>query len=217
MTWTSSLRRLVLVLFCCAAFGRANAISTTLKGSLAADDSVFSYTFINPSTASFNFYTTSYAGGINADGSVTPAGGFVPILTLFSSSTGKVVGFGGAGGLAACGGSLKADPTTHLCDDANFSRVLAAGTYILDLSEFPNVPIGNLSDGFLGTGHPSFTGENCGVRGGKFLEADVAPCVQRTANYAVDITTSPVPEPPTWLLLFSATAAATLLNRRRLA
>ena len=217
MTWTTSLRRpLLLVIFCCAALGRANAISTTLTGSLAADDSVFSYTFINPSTATFNFYTTSYGGGINADGSVTPAGGFVPVLTLFSASTGNVVGFGGASG--KCTGSMIKDAKTGLCDDASFSRVLAAGTYILDLSEFPNVAIGKLSDGFLGTGHPSFTGENCGVKGGKFLEADVAPCVQRTASFAVDISsTSPVPEPSTWLLVFSGAAAVTLSNRRRLA
>ena len=45
------------------------------------------------------------------------------------------------------------------------STDLKAGSYIVALSEFFNVPIGpNLSDGFLMQGQGNFTGSTCGTR-----------------------------------------------------
>lgn len=217
MTRTTFLCRfLVLLLFCCGVFSRANAIPLTFSGLFTSDDSIFNYNFTTTSTQVFNFYTTSYGGGINLDNSVSLPGGFDPVLTLFSNATGNVLGFGGGTGM--CQGSSSMDPTTGLCEDASFSKILAPGTYTLDLTEFPNVAIGELSDGFLFAGDHTITGDFCGVSGGTFLQSDVAPCVQRTADYAVDISSTPsVPEPPTWVLVLPAAAAMALFGRRQLA
>lgn len=210
---------LCLFLLCCTAARSAYAAGVTLTGTLSADNSVFDYTFTNPSTQTFDFYTTSYAGGLNADGTTTSAGGFVPVLTLFSNSSGMVLGFGGAGGI--CTGGINADPVTKLCDDANFMETLSPGAYTLALSEFPNVPTGTLSSpGFIGASDPTFTGDNCGVSGGHFLEADVAPCVQRTSSYALNVAPASsvvTPEPSTWLLVLSAAGFIPFKWRRRAA
>lgn len=208
--------RLFFMLFLFATFSRANAATLTFTGSLTADDSVFTYTLTTASTQVFNFYTTSYGGGANLNGSVTPSGGFDPVLTLFSTTTGNVLGFGGGTGM--CQGSSSKDPKTGLCEDASFSATLAAGAYTLDLTEFPNEAIGKLADGFLFAGDSTVTGDFCGVSGGTFLQSDVAPCVQRSSNYAVNISsTTPVPEPPTWLLISPVAAVVALFKRRRLA
>jgi hypothetical protein len=184
----------------------------TFTGTFANDASNFNYTLTNTATTTYNFYTPSYGGGTNANGTVTAAGGFDPVLTLFSS-TGNVVGFGGGSG--TCSGSSKADATTGLCEDAYLSTVLAPGTYSLYLTEFPNVAVGMLSDGFLAAGDATFTGDNCGVSGGTFLQSDVAPCVQRSANYAVNVASiTAVPEPSTLVLMLPAAAAFARYGRR---
>jgi hypothetical protein len=131
---------------------------------------------------------------------------------LFSNATGDVVGFGGGSG--ACEGSSMADATTGLCEDASFSRLLAAGSYSLILSELPNVAIGTLADGYLFAGQSTITGDLCGVAGGTFLQTDTSPCVQRTADYAVNVNTSPIPEPPTWLLVMPAVGLGMLVRRQ---
>ena len=201
---------------CFIAVRQANAVSTTLTGALGSDSSIVTYNFSTTSTQTFDFYTTSYAGGVNANGTTTPEGGFDPILTLFSSS-GSVLGFSGGGGLAACGGAIPADSKTGLCNDANFSRTLGAGNYTLDLTEFPNVALGTLSDGFLLGIDPTAISDACGSTT-SFLESDVAPCVARTANYAVNITSNaPVPEPPSWMMVFPALALLAFVNRSRMA
>ena len=214
MARNALVRSLLALLVVATAIGRAHAVPLTFTGQLAADDALFQHDFTTSSAMVYNFYTTSYGGGINADGSMSSAGGFVPLLTLFSATTGNVLGFGGGSGM--CEGSSMADTTTGLCEDASFSRVLAAGSYSLVLSEFPNAAIGSLSDGFLFAGQPTITGDLCGVAGGSFLQTDQAPCVQRTADYAVNIASSPVPEPATWLLVLPA-AGLGLLVRRQLA
>ncbi len=215
MTATSCFKRsLALLAICCASIPGAKAAPYTATGSLAADNSVFTYTFTSTSTQNYNFYTTSYGGGMNANGTFTAAGGFVPVLTLFSTTTGAPLGFGG--GTAMCQGSAIADPITGLCEDANFSLTLAAGAYTLDLTQFPNVALGNLSAGFLAGTDTSFTGTICGTSG-QFLQTDVTPCVQRNSNFALNVTSaSPVPEPPSWLFVLPAAAAFAVFGRRQL-
>ncbi len=209
-------RSLALLTVCLAAVPGAKAASFTYNGSLAADNSVYSHTFDTTTAQNYTFFTTSYGGGVNADGkSVSLPGGFAPVLTLFSSTTGSVIGFGG--GDATCHGTASADPKTGLCEDAYFTETLGPGSYTLDLTEFPNVAFGNLSDGFLAGSDSHFTGTNCNSPGGMFLQADVAPCVQRTANFSLNVTTSPVPEPPTWLLVLPSAGAIALFGRRQLA
>lgn len=210
-------RCLGLLALCFGAVAGAKAAPLTFTGTFTNDSTVQDFSFTSSSSQNFTFYTTSYGGGMNADGTRSLAGGFVPVVTLFTAS-GNVLGFGGGDGM--CHGSAAADATTHLCEDANFSQLLGPGNYIAALSEFPNVALGNLSDGFLAGSDAHFTGTNCGTPSGTFLQADLAPCVQRNANFSLNITSptmSAVPEPPTWLLVLPSTAALALLGRRQLA
>lgn len=207
-------RKLLLLTCLCslACAARAWADPETFTGTFAGDDSTFSYMLTNTMTTTYDFYTTSYAGGMNADGTMTAGGGFVPVLTLFNSS-GAVVDQGGAGGLAACGGAVGADAATGLCDDAFLTDMLAAGSYKLVLSEFPNYPTGGPNDPFMAGGDAAYTASFCGG-GGSFQEADVAPCVQRTDAYTVNIAAQPtVPEPATWLLVLPGGLALAALGR----
>lgn len=186
------------------AFGRdADASSTTYNGTFAADNSVFQLPFTVTGTQTYTFQTNSYASG-----------GFVPVLTLFSP-TGTPVGFDGADGM--CNGSETPSSSTGICDDAFLQETLTSGNYTLDLTEFPNVAIGNLSDGFLFASDPTATGDVCGVPGGMFLESDLATCVQRTDSYSLTVTSAgvnPVPEPSSMLLMLPVAAILAVASRR---
>ncbi len=206
---------LAVALFAGATGSLAHADTATYTGTLSTDDQVNFFSVVSTSTQSYSFFTTSYGGGNNLNGSRTPSGGFVPVLTLFDG-TGAPIGSDGGSGM--CRGSAVADGTTGLCNDALLQESLGPGSYTLALSEFPNVAIGNLGTPFLFAGYT--TGSFCGSSG-EFLETDLAPCVQRDANFAVDVTTgalpAPIPEPPTWLLVLPAAAGIVVLGKRQLA
>jgi hypothetical protein len=139
--------------------------------------------------------TNSYGGG-TSNGMTVASGGFVPVLSIFNSMGTLIASDGGDG---MCQGSMLADGVTGMCDDAYINTQLSAGSYTVALSEFFNVPVGpNISDGFLMQGQGNFTGATCGTTGA-FYETDVAPCVQRTGNFAATFST--VPEPATVVLL----------------
>jgi hypothetical protein len=176
------------------ASGRANASVVSYSGTLVSDDQVQLYTYILAQASDVVFSTASYGGGVS-NGVTTPAGGFVPVLSLFDTS-GTVIG--SDGGDATCSAGMGVDPTTNMCDDAYLKESLTAGSYILAVTEFFNVPVGpNLSDGFLMQGQGDYTGPTCGTTGA-FYETDIAPCVQRTGNF--DVTAATTPEPSTlWL------------------
>lgn len=194
-----------LLLLCFAVHRSALADTTTFNGAFTTDNQVFQYNFSSASTQNFIFSTNSYS-----------TGGFVPVLTLFSS-TGQVLGNNGGSGM--CIGSAVAG-STGLCNDAFLSQTLSNGSYILDLTEFPNVAVGNLSDGFLFAGSPHITGDLCGVAGGTFLETDLPSCVQRTGNYSLNINnvaTAATPEPATWMLVLPATGLLFAFGKRSIA
>ena len=199
--------------------GQVRAASVTETGTFGSDNQVYSYLLSLPTAQTLDFYTTSYGGGMNLDGTTSVAGGFVPALTLFSASTGLVVDSAAAGatenGAQMTTPLLHADPTTGMVDDAFLQENLAAGNYIVDLTEFPNVATGDFNSNpqFLFMNDPTATGDVCGVSGGMFLEADTAPCVQRNGNFTLNIGT--VPEPATFWLALPIIAFG-LIGRKRL-
>lgn len=207
--FTAPLAGLALLAF--AVGPRAHASTTTTdSGTFAADNSMFQVPITVTGTEDYSFFTTSYASG-----------GFVPYLTLFSTSgsnSGSVVGFDGADGV--CSGSETPSSTTGICDDALLQETLSSGTYLLDLTEFPNVAVGSLSDGFLFASDPNATGDFCGVPGGMFLETDLASCPQLTNAYSLTITSAaaaPTPEPSTFLLMLPVGALLVASSRGRVA
>jgi len=163
-----------------------------VSGSLSADDDVQSTVFSPTQAATYTFYTTSYAGGTNADGSITSPGGFDPILTLFDSN-GNTIGFNDDDTT----GFANTDPTTGFVGDSYFTEVLDPGTYTLSISEYDNFATTN-SSSWSEAGNPDFTGNFSNPFNplpGPFLDQTGD---QRTADYTYDIVAGPadVQNPP---------------------
>ena len=215
MVNAKALSRSLALLALCASLPFMARADSTFSGTFSADNQVFEYDFSNVAAQNYLFDTTSYAGGLNVNGTASAGGGFAPVLSLYNGTTDQFLMGGGTGGV--CNGSTAADTITGLCDDAYFSTTLGPGDYVLQLTEFPNYPVGNLGSGFQFGGDPNATGTVCGVSGGQFLESDVAPCVQRNGNYTVNVGVSPVPEPSTWLLMVAPLLALPVVQRRRIA
>jgi hypothetical protein len=139
-------------------------------------------------------------GGTNLAGQVISAGGFDPMIALYSGG----IGSGGAR-IAAnddqgstptftpCGpGSGANDSVTGFCRDARLVLSdLSGGTYTLALSVFANTPPATETSAYPNTG--DFNG--------------------RTSAFAVDV--SAVPEPLTSMLLGSGLLVLGALARRR--
>lgn len=170
------------------------AQAAVFTGTFTADNSVFSDPFTVSSPTIYTFATTSYASG-----------GIVPVLSLFNTTTGAIVDYSGV--------------NTGV-SDVSIMDTLTAGSYVLDLTEFPNEAIGNLADGFTDSFYSdaaTITGDTCGVSGGMFYNA--ITCTKTTANYALNVTstTAPVavtPEPASLLLLLPPIAFVMLYGRR---
>jgi hypothetical protein len=191
--------------------GTAYASSVTYSGSLSSDDQVVDYTWTLAQNSQVLISTDSYGGG-TSNGMTQPAGGFVPVISLFNSMDTLIASDGADG---TCQGSMKVDGVTGMCDDAYLNTYLAAGKYTVTVSEFFNVANGpTLADGFLMQGQGNFTGATCGTTGG-FYETDVSPCVQRDAKYSVTLST--VPEPATLCLVAIPLLAFGAARVRRLA
>ena len=169
--------------------GTANASTVSYSGTFSGDDQVQLYSYTLSHASNVVFSTDSYGGGVS-NGVSIPAGGFVPVLSLFNSMGNEIASDGGD---ATCYAGMKADPATSMCDDAYLNENLAAGSYTVALTEFFNVPVGpNISDGFLEQGQGNFTGATCGTTGA-FYETDTATCSQRTGAFSLNITTTPEP------------------------
>ncbi len=166
---------------------QAHADTYSASGNFTADNSVFTYDFTATSPQTYTIATTSYA-----------AGGFDPVLTLFSAGGAPIDNFGSG------------------TSDATLTDTLASGSYVLDLTEFPNVAVGTLSQGFLFASDPTATGDNCGVAGGQFI--DDITCTQRTNQYALTVASASAavtPEPSTWLLVLSGAVGVFYFSRRQ--
>jgi hypothetical protein len=202
--------------------GQARAVSVTQTGSFGSDNQIYTYVLNLPTAQTVDIYTTSYGGGMNLDKTISQAGGFLPALTVFSASTGMVVDCAAMGltcnsngGTQMTSAILTADPMTGLVNDAFLRESLNAGSYIIDLTEVPNVANGDFNSNpqFLFSNDATATGDVCGVSGGTFLETDMAPCAQRNGNFTLNIGT--VPEPASFWLALPVLAFG-LIGRNRI-
>jgi len=189
------------------------AAAVSFTGTFQQDDNVrlFGFTLSAPSTVVME--TWSYGGGTNAQGQVVARGGFATVVSLFSGS-GAFIDVSLTGSCPP----QNLDPTTGLCGDSFLSDSLAAGNYLVAITEYANIPNGpSLGNGFLETGQGNFTGPIfCGAPGSFFD----ATCNQRGSNFELDIlgvtSAVAVPEPAGLAMLGSTFLATATLFRRRL-
>jgi hypothetical protein len=197
----------------------SRAANIALQGDFAADDSVqlFSVSIAAPATVDIRSY--GYAGGTTSTGTVIPRGGFDTILTLFSASGVFIDDNDDGAGVAV-------DPITGQAADARITTDLAAGSYILALTQYDNFSIGNLADGFGEAGNPNFTtdagfGSGGACPGNMFRDISGTAGRCRTANWALDFVNvasvtqvASTPEPSA-LLLAGLGLALLLMGRFR--
>lgn len=229
MRFLSLMAVLVFLSLAVARSASANAVSYT--GNLASSTDVFTLTFSVGGTGSqtIDVQTWGFGGGTNANGQAIPAGGFDPLLALFSgggpaaslingtsdvlSNFGSFVGCGPAGTVAFGNGD-------SVCGDISMSFVLAPGEYTLILSDADYIPNALFDNGTLGEGFTDFTG-------GAFQTCDTnasgsMSCITPTNNWAFDITNEggsvqATPEPAPLLLLGSGLLGVGWWGRRRFA
>lgn len=185
----SVLPRMLLCAIGLALPSLAHADTLTKSGTFAADNDVFSYSFSTASQSDYTFTTTSFASG-----------GFVPVLTLYNTTTKQAIGN---------------DGPTPGPRDASLSEDLGPGSYELFLTEFPNEAAGNLlTDGFQFANEPYITGQLAGLGDVSFI--DDVDGSQRTGNYSVNISSvAATPEPSSWSLMLSGAALVALAAKRR--
>lgn len=122
------------LLFCSQS---AMATSYSFTGNFSNDNDVqlFNFSITSDSTA-LSIHTLSLHGGTNAAGDIIGGGGFNPYLAIFNQLDGAWIF------------DTSSKPAGEEAIIANYGT-LAAGNYILALTQFDNVAFGsNLSDGF---------------------------------------------------------------------
>jgi hypothetical protein len=130
-----------LLTFTSAVTKPANAANFSFRGSLNDVNEVQLFNFSVQNSSDVTLRTLSYAGGVQADGTVIARGGFDPILSLFD----------GSGNFIADDddGSDVVDPLTDRSWDSFVQMTLSAGNYTVAVSQYPQFRVGNnLADGF---------------------------------------------------------------------
>jgi hypothetical protein len=176
------------------------------------------------------FQTWGFGGGTNAGGQVIPAGGFDPLIALFSGPVATATMYvDGSGNPLADADNLLNSPWSYVgncppagtvaigsdndCGDDFMQVVLAAGTYTLVLSDANYIPNAIYDNGALSEG---FTDLTAGV----FQTCDPVSnaCISPNGNYAVDITSTSgfTPEPGAlWLMAVGLAALCCLKQLRK--
>jgi len=202
-----------------ALLGISHAASLSYTGNFAQDDDLLTLNFDLASPATVTLRTWSFAGGVNGAGQAIPAGGFAPVLSLFDAlGTQDLLATDHDGGPGVCRPRAP-DPASGFCWDAYLNLSLAAGSYLLALTEDDNTPNGpTFPDGFLRAGQGNFTGDEFGGPPGSSLI--LADGSQRTSFWAVDLSgvdapSDPLPEPSTGILMLLGAALLSFWCRRR--
>jgi hypothetical protein len=183
---------------------RAGTVSLSSTGTLTASTDSFEEVFTLSAASDIEIETWGFGGGTNAAGAVIPAGGFDPLVALFSGPEATASIFMSAGNPAAeadtFGGFVGNCPPAGMvtigtgagsavCGDAGLAlSAVPAGTYTLVLSDANYIPFavnpGPPDSTLLSDGFADLTG---GVFQTCNMTSDGTFCVAPTGNFAVDI------------------------------
>jgi len=187
----------------------AGAASLSFTGNLAQDDSVATFAFAVSAPGQVTLRSFSYAGGVNGAGAAIAAGGFDPGVALFDAAGLLVLSQDDA--TPECDG-VPNDPVTNDCFDVRVVTNLAAGDYLVAVTQFDNAALGpDLAAGFSRTG-ANFTSV-FGCSAGQFCDVSAE---SRTSFWAVDVSgdsVAVVPAPAVGWLLGGVVAALGLVRR----
>ena len=223
--------------------GTAAASTSFLSytGSLASSDAVFEATFSLSSTSNVAIQTWGFGGGTNAAGTVIAAGGFDPMVALFSGPVASAAIYTIAGNPAADADTLVNPPISFVgnCPPAGLVTIgtgagssvcgddlmqisgLAAGIYTLVLTDANYIPSavnpGPPFSTLLSDGFSDLTG---GVFQTCNTTSDGTTCITPTSHFAVDVVDLSgaglsAPEPQPFALLGIGFVALGVLRRRR--
>jgi hypothetical protein len=188
-----------ICLLSATASGQVSTLSYT--GTLGAPQSVFEVSFTLNASDTVTFRTWGFGGGTNAAGQVISAGGFDPLIALFTGgSAAATVYLDGSGHPVADAANLLNAPWSymgncpaagavdigadHVCGDDLMQVALPAGTYTLLLTDANYQPGAIYDGGDLSEPFVDFTGG-----GAQFQTCDPLAnvCINPNGHYAVDI------------------------------
>ncbi|MGB7413293.1 MAG: DVUA0089 family protein, partial [Thermosynechococcaceae cyanobacterium] len=110
----------------------SSAASLSFSGRFTADDDVSLFNFDIANQSRVTLQSFSYGGGTLDDGTAVAAGGFDPVLTLFSSN-GNFLDLNDDSGFG------QPDPVTGAAYDSGLSSILDPGRYTVAITQFANI------------------------------------------------------------------------------
>jgi len=219
-----------LCLLVATAFG-LSAGSLSFTGTLSSPENAFETTFTLTAADTVTIQTWGFGGGTNALGQVIPAGGFDPLIALFSGPVATATMYvDGSGNPLADADNLLNPPWSYVgncppagtvaigtdndCGDDFMQVALSAGIYTLVLTDANYIPQAVYDNGTLSEGFVDLTS-------GVFQTCDPVAnaCITPNGNYAADIVstaadlTATTPEPSALPLLSIGLAALACLKR----
>ena len=202
--------------------GGAAASTISYTGTLSSAEDYVTEIVSVPTAGAVTLQTWGFGGGTNAAGTSISAGGFDPLVALFSGTGSSAQLIDGTSdilsnysGYAGCppAGTVTIGSSTGNCGDIRMSFSLKAGLYTVLLSDAAYIPNALFDNGTLGEGFTDFT------PGSLPFQTCVGPdCITDTNAWALDVTvpSSPVPEPSVgMLLLFNIGLFAAGIRRAR--
>jgi hypothetical protein len=201
-------------LFCALFFFIPLTLSADIfQGTFSQDDQTQGVFFTVNAPAVVTIQSYGYAGGTVGPTTIAE-GGFDPDAFVFDSAGNLYAEYDGSSCVTG------SDSVTGNCDDPYIQQSFAAGQYELVIVVSNNQPNDTfLGDGFLEDGAGPFTCAPFGETG-NFCDVSTATGVQRTGNWAFDISgadstaLATTPEPGA-LSLLGGVCAALLLRRRQ--